>query len=149
MVKRDDQMFSQGWEIGQANQRLLPRVKRWCRHIDVKMTSYGALAQATGLPIGHLKVICPHGNTFSESAHLSWEASEFILRNCVGCTHHEEISPDNYGREVLAEGIPVSEGIPGEFRCRSIFSRGGRPRRRGSRTMPRRWEMTSTQSSAP
>jgi|GEM_PF-2999905 len=103
MVKRDDQMFSQGWEIGQANQRLLPRVKRWCRHIDVKMTSYGMLAQATGLPIGHLKVICPHGNTFSESAHLSWEASEFILHNCVGCTHHEEISPDNYGREVLAE----------------------------------------------
>src|SRR5271166_5343752 len=37
----------------------------------------------------------------------------------------------------------------GEFRCQSIFSRGGRPRRRGSRTMPRRWEMTSTQSSAP
>ena len=35
-----------------------------------------------------------------------------------------------------------------DFRS-SIFSRGGRPRRRGSRTMPRRWEMTSTQSSAP
>ena len=42
--------------------------------------------------------------------------------------------------------IPVSDC---EFRCQSIFSRGGRPRRRGSRTMPRRWEMTSTQSSAP
>ena len=39
--------------------------------------------------------------------------------------------------------------LTGEFRCQSIFSRGGRPRRRGSRTMPRRWEMTSTQSSAP
>src|SRR5208337_2685947 len=37
----------------------------------------------------------------------------------------------------------------GEFRCQSIFSRGGRPRRRGSWTMPRRREMTSTQSSAP
>jgi hypothetical protein len=67
------------------------------------MTSYGMLAQMTGLPIGHLQVICPHGNTLSESAHLSWEASEFILRNCVGCAHHEELSPDNYGREVLAE----------------------------------------------
>ena len=30
-------------------------------------------------------------------------------------------------------GIPVSAG---EFRCQSIFSRGGRPRGRGSRTMP-------------
>ena len=49
-------------------------------------------------------------------------------------------------------GIPVSGGIPvseGEFRCQGVFSRGGRPRRRGSRTVPRRWEMTSTQSSAP
>ena len=43
----------------------------------------------------------------------------------------------------------LARGIPSEFRCQSIFSRGGRPRRRGSRTMPRRWEITSTQSSAP
>jgi hypothetical protein len=103
MVKRDDQIFSQGLEIGEANQRLLPRVKAWCRHIDVQMTSSGVLAQMTGLPVGHLKVVCPHGITLSESAHLSWEVSEFIPRNCVGCAHHEEISPDNYGREVLAE----------------------------------------------
>jgi hypothetical protein len=103
MVKRDDEIFSEGLEIGQANSDLLPSVKRWCRHIDVQKTSSSMVAQATGLLIGHLKVICPHGDTLSESAHLSWEASEFILRNCVGCTHHEEISPDNYGREVLAE----------------------------------------------
>ena len=36
-------------------------------------------------------------------------------------------------------GIPVSQ----EFQCQSLFSRGGRPRRRGSRKMPRRWEMTA------
>ncbi len=51
-----------------------------------------------------------------------------------------------HGRQVRQ----VNSGVrASEFRCRSIFSRGGRPRRRGSRTMPRRWEMTSTQSSAP
>jgi hypothetical protein len=72
-------MFSEGMEIGQANQRLLPRVKRWCRHIDVKMTSYGMLAQATGLLIGHLKVICPHGSTFSESAHLRTTRTYILL----------------------------------------------------------------------
>ena len=103
MVKRDDQIFSQGLEIGEANQRLLPRVKAWCRHLDVQMTSSGMLAQMTGLLIGHLKVVCPHGITLSESAHLSWEAREFITRNCVGCAYHQEISPKNYGREVLAE----------------------------------------------
>ncbi len=57
------------------------------------------------------------------------------------------------GRNSGVRGIPVSEHLfeefRREFRCQSIFSRGGRPRRRGSRTMPRRWEMTSTQSSAP
>jgi hypothetical protein len=103
MVKRDDRMFSESMEIGRANQRLLPHLKRWCRHIDAEMTSYGMLAQATGLPIGHLKVTCPHGHTLSESAHLNWEANSFILNNCIGCPHHDEVSPDNYGREVLAE----------------------------------------------
>src|SRR5208337_2200720 len=43
----------------------------------------------------------------------------------------------------------ANSGVRSEFRCQGTFSRGGRPRRRGSRTMPRRWEMTSTQSSAP
>ena len=50
---------------------------------------------------------------------------------------------------VLCTVGPATGGVLEEFRCQSIFSRGGRPRRRGSRTMPRRWEMTSTQSSAP
>ena len=57
----------------------------------------------------------------------------------------------SFRREFRCQSIFSREGIPvsTEFRCQSIFSRGGRPRRRGSRTMPRRWEMTSTQSSAP
>ena len=59
--------------------------------------------------------------------------------------------PVSRGNSGVTGGIPVSEHLFAgrEFRCQSIFSRGGRPRRRGSRTMPRRWEMTSTQSSAP
>jgi hypothetical protein len=28
--------------------------------------------------------------------------SSFIRQNCVGCTHHEEISPNNFGRDVIA-----------------------------------------------
>ena len=34
MVQSHDQMFSHSTEIGEANQRLRPRVKQWCRHID-------------------------------------------------------------------------------------------------------------------
>ena len=66
---------------------------------------------------------------------------------------------DGQGLEDAADRLPggrlekqmkmVGRQAVTEFRCQSIFSRGGRPRRRGSRTMPRRWEMTSTQSSAP
>ena len=60
----------------------------------------------------------------------------------------EAIFRDGRRRE-REEGQAIQAELYAEFRCQSIFSRGGRPRRRGSRTMPRRWEMTSTQSSAP
>src|SRR5262245_41126400 len=102
MVKRHDQMFSQAMESGQANQRLWPRVQRWCRHIKAEMTSGGFLGLATGLPIGFQKITCPHGHTLSESTNLGAEAERFILGNCIGCPHHDELSPDNYGREVIA-----------------------------------------------
>ena len=102
MVKNHDQEYSRSIEIGQANQRLWPRVKRWCRHINVEMTSSGMLAQAMELPIGHLRVVCPHGHSNMEAMHLDWVAGVFIRQNCIGCPHHDEISPDNYGREVIA-----------------------------------------------
>ena len=34
MVQSHDQMLSHSTEIGEANQRLQPRVKQWCWHID-------------------------------------------------------------------------------------------------------------------
>ena len=49
----------------------------------------------------------------------------------------------------LGDLLVIKRNSGAEFRCQSICSRGGRPRGRGSLTMPRRWEMTSTQSSAP
>ena len=70
--------------------------------------------------------------------------------------HDVPIGIDATGQRKEFDSIGTVDGNSGvgnsgvrEFRCQSIFSRGGRPRRRGSRTMPRRWEMTSTQSSAP
>ena len=53
-------------------------------------------------------------------------------------------SPDFRCQSIFSPG---NSGVSGEFQ--SIFSCCGRPRRCGSRTMPRRWEMTLAQSSAP
>jgi putative transposase len=89
-----------------------------------------------------------------------------ILSDCVLSNHWQfAVGPDTDGQVTVffrwlahtsefRERIPgansgANSGVRSEFRRQSIFSRGGRPRRRGSRTMPRRWEMTSTQSSAP
>jgi hypothetical protein len=102
MVKKDN-TYQDSIEIGQKNQRILPDLKRWCRHIEVEQTSAGLLAQMTGLPIGFLRVTCPHGAPVGESMHLDWEAKRFILHNCLTCPHHAEVSPDNYGRRMLAE----------------------------------------------
>jgi len=103
VLKKEDESYSRSIEIGRENLRLLPHVRRWCRHIEVEMASYGLLAQATGLPIGHLRVKCQHGITLSESSFLAFEARGFILHNCVGCVHHEEVGQENFGRDVLAE----------------------------------------------
>lgn len=89
--------------LGLENQRLLPRLARWCKHIDVRRTSAGLVAQTTGLPIGMLEVTCPHGVSVGESMHLAWETKRFVLHNCASCPYHQEIDPDNLGREILAE----------------------------------------------
>jgi hypothetical protein len=102
MVKSNDREYLRSIEIGRANQRLWPRVKRWCRHIDMELTSSGMLAQAVGLPIGHIRVVCPHGHSNMEAMQLEWVAASFIRQNCIGCSHHDEISADNYGRDVIA-----------------------------------------------
>jgi hypothetical protein len=102
MVQSHDQEYSRAIELGQANERLLPRIKRWCRHINMEMASSGMLAQAFGLPIGHLRVICPHGHSTMEAMQLDMVAATFIRHNCIGCPHHDEVSSDNYGREVIA-----------------------------------------------
>jgi hypothetical protein len=103
MMLREDKEIEIALEIGRKNARLLPQVERWCRHIKIEQVTAGLLASVYGLPIGTLRVVCPHGISQSESMHLDWEATSFILANCIGCTHHAEVHPDNYGRQVLQE----------------------------------------------
>ncbi|MGH7497139.1 MAG: hypothetical protein ACREOO_32715 [bacterium] len=102
MVKKD-QDFAAAIELGKKNADLLPKVKRWCQHIQIEQVSAGLLAQFYHLPIGSLRVTCEHGISQGESMHLDWEARSFILENCIGCPHHKEIASENFGREILAK----------------------------------------------
>jgi hypothetical protein len=101
--KSEDRHIEKSLEIGRKNADLMPKVRRWCKHLDIKMTSAGILAEVYRLPVGSMRVTCPHGTSLVESMHLSGVARSFILENCAGCPHHEEISPDNFGREVFDE----------------------------------------------
>jgi hypothetical protein len=101
MMVRKDREMEAAVEIGRKNARLWPQVERWCRHLKIEQVTAGLLASAYRLPIGTLRIVCPHGISQSESMHLDREATSFVLSNCIGCTHHSELHPDNYGRTIL------------------------------------------------
>lgn len=102
-MAQKDQTIENSMEIGRKNMALLPQVQRWCKHLEVRQKSAGLLAEISGLPISSLEVTCPHGISTGESMHMEWEARRFIIHNCAGCPHHQEQSPDNFGRQVFAE----------------------------------------------
>jgi len=101
MVQKNDQIKNLT-QIGMENEKILADVKAWCRHLEVRQTSYGMFVQMTGLLAGRLQVQCPHGVVVGDSHFLKHEAEAFILKNCIGCPHHQEQSPRNFGRIVLA-----------------------------------------------
>ncbi len=90
-------------ELGKENQTLIPKIKNWCRHIDIKQFSAGMLAVVTHLPIGQLQVICEYGVPSGTAMNLDWIARDFILANCIQCSYHQELSPENFGRLIIAE----------------------------------------------
>jgi hypothetical protein len=107
MAKRDDQEIY--LQLGRKNESLIQRLKLWCRNIDVKLETSGLLAAMHRLPIGMLKVTCPHGVTGGMSMHVEHEAEQFIVHNCNACPHHQELSNDNLGRDILARIQRVRE----------------------------------------
>jgi hypothetical protein len=118
--QKDD--YSSLIELGKKNQALKPRIEKWCKHIQVQQVSGGLLAEATNLPIRMLEVSRPHGLTRSQSMHLDLQAQEFISTNCLQCQFHEEVDPDNYGREVIAM-ISLNEEREREERIRKEILR--------------------------
>jgi hypothetical protein len=102
MSKSDyaERSINSGVEIGINNQRVIPLIKNWCKHVVVTDLSAGMLAQMTGLPIT-LKISCPH--TVVTWAGMQFEAcaNDFVVQACIGCAFHEEVSPNNLGVEIL------------------------------------------------
>lgn len=91
-------------EQGRKNLALIPRIKAWCEHLDVKLEYSGFLAEFYQLPIGSMAIDCPHAAGLGISAmNLNEVATHFIINNCVDCQHHREIETPNFGQLVLAE----------------------------------------------
>ena len=106
MAKRGNQRkeFEDAVRIGENNAAFAPRIERWCSHLKVEFLGGGLWAQMTKLPIGRMAIDCPHAKASSmQSMHLASVAAYFVNENCVGCPHHEELNPDNAGRDILRE----------------------------------------------
>lgn len=97
-------------ELGEQNAALIPRVKRWCEHLQVEMVSAGLLAEITGLPIGRMAINCAHAKGVTiQAMQLDQVAACFITENCRGCPHHQEVDQNNVGREILREADLIQQ----------------------------------------
>jgi hypothetical protein len=96
--------IEEAMEVGRKNKRLWPKVDNWCKHLEIKMTTAGLIAQMSELPVGSLRIECDHAsNGGVESMHIEQVASSFIVKNCRGCPYHEMVSSDNIGEEIIEE----------------------------------------------
>lgn len=98
---KSDQQFNEALVLGQQNQALLPRLRNWCRHMQIEDCSGGLIHEMYRLPM-NLGLSCPHAEGQCTAMNLEWNASMFIEENCVNCAFHAEVFPQNFGREVLA-----------------------------------------------
>jgi hypothetical protein len=119
-------------ELGRKNAQLYPKVKNWCKHLEIKMESYGLLAEAYNLPIGMMSISCEHASAGgSMSMHLNQVATTFITSNCRGCQFHELVNIDNVGRLILEkedevikkrEETEAEPELPAKLRLRELVS---------------------------
>lgn len=95
-------------ELGRRNAELWPKVQNWCSHIRIKQETAGLLAEMHQLPIGSMSIHCEHASGFSMQAMQLLEvATDFIVRNCDGCPHHDQTWVDSIGHSILRENRSV------------------------------------------
>lgn len=97
-----DRELQRAVELGRKNAEILPKVRGWCRHLEIEMESSGLVAELYQLPVGMMHITCPHASAGgSMSMHLTQVATEFITANCRNCSYHELVSLENIGRTIL------------------------------------------------
>ena len=102
--RTEERRIEEAIERGKRNADLMPKIEAWCANLKVEMVAAGLLAEAYQLPIGRLRISCPHALDGGIGAHdLSAVAAYFVTQNCRGCSHHKELSPNNAGRDILAK----------------------------------------------
>lgn len=91
-------------EIGRKNQELWPRVKGWCKHLEIQLMSAGVVAEIYNLPAGTMRITCDHASAGgTASMHLENVATSFIIKNCRDCPFHQVVDIDNIGYAILEE----------------------------------------------
>ena len=99
-VGNNDKRFERAVLLGNKNKKLIPRIRNWCKHIQLEDVSGGLVAEMYRLPTT-LQISCPHTNDGGEAANLEWMAHDFILNNCRSCKFHDEVCVGNFGGEVI------------------------------------------------
>jgi hypothetical protein len=105
----EQRRLEDAFKIGEENAALILRLAPWCSHLKVELVSSGLYAQMSGLPIGMMAVRCAHASKGMQAMRLKEVAAFFIRENCQGCPHHEELNPNNAGRELLQAIDAVEE----------------------------------------
>jgi hypothetical protein len=105
MVKkrREQARIGEMHDLGQRNVETLRSARGWCKHLNVEMTSYGLLAEMSGLPIGSHDVTCPHAEHGLGGMNLPMILPEFVIQNCRGCASHIPNGDTEWGDRVIAE----------------------------------------------
>lgn len=89
-------------EMGQKNAKLIPEAKKWCSHLVIDDLSAGMVHEIYRLPMNQ-NISCPHTTNGSGGMNFEWIAADFILESCLSCKYHDEVSPTNFGRNIIAE----------------------------------------------
>lgn len=105
----EEREYQRSIEVGRQNALLNLRLQGWCTHLSVNLVNFGLLAEMTKLPIGRMDITCPHATDGISAHDLKSVASYFVLNNCRGCQHQQELNTDNAGRDILREADNIQK----------------------------------------
>ena len=104
-----DRQWAEAVEVGKKNQRTMMLAHNWCAHARVENRGgVGLIQRQTGLPIGHLALVCDYATSGTMA---SWDLVDAVLdfydSNCVGCSHRRPVRLPNISELVAARDAAV------------------------------------------